>query len=120
MGLQYSPEDQQKIADAIAKEVGVIDTKNRRELLAAVHACVHDLGVFDDKRVAKTQARLATLLVRLSEEQEKVAARMEQQTDRLVKQTDRLVDFTKGLYWFTAALLVLGVIQLVVAFVCRP
>ena len=64
--------------------------------------------------------RTARLQVLLAEEQEQASLRMEQQTDRLVKQTDRLVDFTKGLYWFTAVLIGLGLVQLVVAFFCRP
>ena len=57
--------------------------------------------------------RTARLQVVLAEEQEKAAARMEQQTDRVVR-------FTKGLYWFTAALLLLGVVQIVVAIISRP
>src|SRR5208282_3955067 len=63
-------------------------------------------------RELEITACFAELQVMIAEEQEKASARMEQQTNRLVEQTDRLVAFTKGLYWFTAALLVLGVVQL--------
>ena len=63
---------------------------------------------------------MARLLVLIAEDQAKASERMEQQTDRLVNQTDRLVNFTKGLYWFTVALLVLGVVQLIVAFFPHP
>ena len=57
---------------------------------------------------------MARLMVLLAEEQEKAATKMEQLTTRLIAQTDTLIRFTKGLYAFTAALLVLGVIQLLV------
>jgi hypothetical protein len=48
---------------------------------------------------------IARLRVLIAEEEAESAEKMER--------------FTKGLYWFTAALLVLGVIQLFVAF-CHP
>ena len=80
---------------------------------------LNNLRVGHDAGTSQTSL-MACLMVILAQEQEKAAIRMEEQTDRLVKQTDRLVAFTKGLYWLTAALLILGVIQLVVAFICHP
>jgi len=59
---------------------------------------------------------MARLLVLVAEEQEKASAKMEQLTTRLIAQTDTLINFTKPLYWVTAALLLLGVLQLVLAF----
>ena len=91
------------------------DTKIR------IDEIISDLNIIKAAHPTTAYASLmACLMVILAEEQEKAAVRMEKQTDRLVKQTDRLVDFTKGLYWFTAALLILGVIQLIVAFACHP
>lgn len=60
---------------------------------------------------------MAKLMVVLAEEQEKASEKMEQLTTRLITQTDALVKFTQGLYWFTAAMLVLALVQLSVAFV---
>lgn len=59
---------------------------------------------------------MARLMVLLAEEQERASMKMEQLTTRLIAQTDTLINFTKGLYWFTAALLLLAVVQLLVAF----
>jgi hypothetical protein len=80
---------------------------------------LNNLRIGHDPGTTQTSL-MACLMVILAEEQEKAAVKMEKQTDRLVEQTNRLVAFTKGLYWFTAALLILGVIQLVVAFVRHP
>jgi|ERR1700726_265718 len=71
----------------------------------------------DSDRIQTYQMlNMGRLSVLLAEEQERASEKMEQLTIRLIGQTETLVRFTKGLYWFTAALLVLGVVQLIVAF----
>ena len=81
-----------------------------RNVSAAEHNVVH---VYQTSYMAK-------LMVVLAEEQEKASEKMEQLTIRLTTQTDTLVKFTRGLYGFTAALLALGIVQLVLAFTVRP
>ena len=73
--------------------------------------------VIDGARFQTRQTPLmAELLTILANEQTTAAAKMEQYTERLVAQTDRLVAFTKGRYVFTAALLLIGIIQIILTF----
>lgn len=97
MGLQYSPEDQKNIANVVMREVAAVDTKNRRELLAAIHDSVYHLNADNATKVARAQARFATLLVALSEQADKT-------TQENLEMQRKLVRLTWALFILTVAL----------------
>jgi|SRR5665213_314026 len=93
------PEDTAEINARINTEIDSLNTKTARDLLRAVHESVYHLNPTDTVKLMRTQARFATLLVKLSEQAD-ISSR------RIIKLTLILVILTVVLIFFTTALII--------------
>jgi hypothetical protein len=102
---EYDAEGKEKIEGWIKSEIDSLDTKSPRELLRWVHDSVYHLNSSDTVKLMRTQARFATLLVKLSEQADR-------QFELSMKIQKTMICLTKALLWVTAVLLVVAFVQI--------
>ena len=100
--LVRPPEDTAEINARINTEIDSLNTKTARELLRSVHESVYHLNPTDAVKLMRTQARFATLLVKLSEQ-------ADVSTRRIISLTWILVVLTVVLIFFTTALFLVDI-----------